>query len=547
MANALVVHKDRLPRSQKMHRAAQYVRMSTDYQQYSIENQAVVIAAYAELHKLTIVRTYRDEGESGLKIENRTGLTELIGDVRSGQTDFGHLLVFDVSRWGRFQDVDESAHYEFTCRQAGIKVAYCAEQFDNDGSLLSSILKNIKRVMAAEFSRELSAKVLAGALRLADLGFKMGGSAPYGLQRLVVDDHSHPKGLLKRGERKFLITDRVRLGPGPADQVEVVKWIFEEYLRSKSQQAIARELNRRGIQTNQGGPWRKNSIGELLRNEAYIGSFIYNRDTEKLGAKRTHNPRELWIRCEGAIEPIIERDVFLRAKKIMEERCVRIPEDEMLTRLRKVLAKKGKLSAELIDATPGLPSVSAYLIHFGTIRNIYRLIGYSGNRGYWEKLAAHKRWVGLHLENAARLRKAFEKAGRCATLDPSTECLRIDNAVNICFRVAKWRQYEGRPLCWTLMNRVQLRKGWVVALRLGENNETILDYVLLPSASLAFVRRLFWFSEATRPAHRIERFETFEELSRSLIKRICKAGRCTKTEPRSKAKGVSRSRKRRRL
>jgi DNA invertase Pin-like site-specific DNA recombinase len=105
-----------------MHRAAQYVRMSTDYQQYSIQNQAAVIATYAELHKLTIVRTYRDEGESGLRIENRTGLTELIEDVRSGQTDFGHLLVFDVSRWGRFQDVDESAHYEFICRQAGIRV-----------------------------------------------------------------------------------------------------------------------------------------------------------------------------------------------------------------------------------------------------------------------------------------------------------------------------------------------------------------------------------------------------------------------------------------
>jgi hypothetical protein len=82
--------------------------------------------------------------------------------------------------------------------------------------------------------------------------------------------------------------------------------------------------------------------------------------------------------------------VFLRAQKIMEERCVRISEEEVLTRLRKVLAKKGKLSAEIIDATPGLPSVSAYLVHFGTIRNIYRLIGYNGNRGYWDKLAEYK-------------------------------------------------------------------------------------------------------------------------------------------------------------
>ncbi len=196
MANALVVHKDRLPQSQRMLRAAQYVRMSTDYQQYSIENQAVVIGAYAQLHKLSIVRTYRDEGESGLKIKNRKGLTQLIDDVRSGQADFGHILVFDVSRWGRFQDVDESAHYEFICKQAGIKVAYCAEQFDNDGSLISHIVKNIKRVMAAEYSRELSAKVHAGQSRYARLGFKMGGAVAYGLQRVLVDEKSLPKGVL---------------------------------------------------------------------------------------------------------------------------------------------------------------------------------------------------------------------------------------------------------------------------------------------------------------------------------------------------------------
>ena len=67
--------------SDKPRSAAQYVRMSTDRQQYSIENQAVAIAAYAQLHNLTIIRTYRDDGESGLKIENRTGLIELIDDV----------------------------------------------------------------------------------------------------------------------------------------------------------------------------------------------------------------------------------------------------------------------------------------------------------------------------------------------------------------------------------------------------------------------------------------------------------------------------------
>jgi hypothetical protein len=100
MANALVTHKNLLPQAQKMRRAAQYVRMSTDYQRYSIENQAAAIAAYAQLHELSIVRTYRDDGESGLKIKNRAGLSQLLEDVRSGHVDFGHILVFDVSRWG---------------------------------------------------------------------------------------------------------------------------------------------------------------------------------------------------------------------------------------------------------------------------------------------------------------------------------------------------------------------------------------------------------------------------------------------------------------
>jgi predicted site-specific integrase-resolvase len=99
-------------------RAAQYVRMSTDHQHFSTQNQAAAIAVYAAQHDLTIVRTYTDEGRSGLRIELRE-LIELIDDVRSGRAEFDHILVYDVSRWGRFQDVDESAYCEFTCRQAG--------------------------------------------------------------------------------------------------------------------------------------------------------------------------------------------------------------------------------------------------------------------------------------------------------------------------------------------------------------------------------------------------------------------------------------------
>ena len=140
-------------------RAAEYVRMSTEHQQYSTENQADKIREYAARRNIEIVRTYADEGKSGLRIDGRRALQQLIKDVEAGIADFQIILVYDVSRWGRFQDADESAYYEYICRRAGIQVAYCAEQFENDGSPVSTIVKGVKRAMAGEYSRELSAKV----------------------------------------------------------------------------------------------------------------------------------------------------------------------------------------------------------------------------------------------------------------------------------------------------------------------------------------------------------------------------------------------------
>lgn len=101
-------------------RAAQYVRMSTEHQKYSTENQAEIIARYAAARGIEIVKTYADEGKSGLNLEGRDSLQRLIHDVTSGQADFSVILAYDVSGWGRFQDADQSAYYEFVCRKAGV-------------------------------------------------------------------------------------------------------------------------------------------------------------------------------------------------------------------------------------------------------------------------------------------------------------------------------------------------------------------------------------------------------------------------------------------
>jgi resolvase-like protein len=96
--------KPKIRAAQYLFRAAHYVRAPTEHQQSSTQGQADKIKAYADAHGMEIVRTYADEGKSGLSTSGRASLTNLIADIEAGDVDFTVILVYDVSRWGRIQD-----------------------------------------------------------------------------------------------------------------------------------------------------------------------------------------------------------------------------------------------------------------------------------------------------------------------------------------------------------------------------------------------------------------------------------------------------------
>jgi len=137
---------------------AQYLRASSEHQQFSTTNQRQALALYATANGFQVVQTYIDEAKSGLVLKHRPGLQQLLRDVVSDSVPYKAILVYDVSRWGRFLDSDESAHYEFVCKSSGVPVHYCAEVFGNDSSMPNLIMKAVKRSMAGEYSRELSAQ-----------------------------------------------------------------------------------------------------------------------------------------------------------------------------------------------------------------------------------------------------------------------------------------------------------------------------------------------------------------------------------------------------
>jgi DNA invertase Pin-like site-specific DNA recombinase len=518
MANDLVVRKIQLPQPQLALRAATYVRVSTDHQRYSIENQALVLEAYAASHGLQIVHTYRDQGESGLRIKNRRGLRDLLDDARSGRADFSRLLVYDVSRWGRFQDTDESAHHEFVCKQAGIKVVYCVEQFENDDSLLSSIIKNLKRVMAAEYSRELSAKVYAGACQMARLGFRSGATPGYGLRRELLGDNGHSKGILTVGQRKHLQTDRVLLRPGPARELRIVRRIFQQFVVERMPlTTIAQQLNQENVPNHRSKPWTRHMIQYMLHNENYIGNIVYNRKSFKLRQTMRPNPEKSWIRTKAGFAPIVAVHLFAKAQVRLTEHYVRRSDEQLLECLRDVLKESGRLTCAAMIQMPGVPSPALYAWRFGSVRNAFKLIGHGPARNC-EYLDSRPALTAKLLEIASDVARRIRALGASASFDETTHTLNVDLRLNVSFRVARYYPAHDNVAVWHVNRRKVLPPGLILALRLNKENTGVIDYFLIPTTEMKKIRI------ALRETLRYSRFDKYHAPSiQSAVRNIMKA------------------------
>ena len=484
MAAAVEITEPRTVSRPPLVRAAQYVRMSTDHQRYSTENQADAIAVYAAAHGMVIVATYADEGKSGLNIGGRESLRRLIEDIEAKRADFEALLVYDVSRWGRFQDADESAFYEYQCRRAGVRVVYCAEQFENDGTPVATIVKSVKRAMAGEYSRELSSKVFAGQCRLIELGYRQGGSAGYGLRRVLVDERGESKGVLARGEQKSLQTDRVILVPGPSEEADLVRRIYRLFVATgMTEAAIALLLNSEGAVTDLGRPWTRATVHQVLTNEKYIGNNVFNRQSFKLKQQRVRNPPERWVRADGVFEAIVGHDDFAKARQIILERSKRYTDDELLTQLRALLDRHGAVSGLIIDERSDMPSSSAYRARFGSLLRAYQLIGYRPSRDY-RYLQINQRLRELYPEVLAEIHAGIADTGGAISTRAGEGLVTINGELTVSIAIARCYQTAAGSYRWRFAFDSQLLPDITVAVRMAGGNAMPLDYFLFPSLDL---------------------------------------------------------------
>jgi DNA invertase Pin-like site-specific DNA recombinase len=492
---------------------AAYVRMSTEHQQYSTENQLDRIKEFAALRGMEVVRIFSDEGKSGLSVKQREGLQRMIGEVESGNAIFQCILAYDVSRWGRFQDADESAYFEYICRRAGIAVHYCAEQFENDGSPTANIIKGVKRSMAGEYSRELSAKVFQGACRLIQLGFKQGGTAGFGLRRMLIDQAGQNKGTLKRGEHKSLQTDRVVLVPGPEEELEIVRWMYRVFLEGKTERVIAQELNARKILTDFGQPWTRATVIQVLTNEKYIGNNVYHRTSFKLKRKHIQNPPEMWIRAKGAFPAVIDPTLFAQVQQMILERSKRYSDAEMLQALKDLLARHGRISGLLIDEQDSMASSAAFRHRFGSLIRAYVLIGYTPQTDY-SFIEVNRYLRGRHPGIVQEVITRLATLGVTVERDPATELLILDHELTVSIVLSRCLRTGTGSSRWLLRFEEGLRPDLTIAVRMNEGNDGIKDYYLLPAIDLADTNlRLAESNHALLDAYRFDDLEFFFQMA----------------------------------
>lgn len=497
------------PSTTQLTPAAQYLRMSTEHQQYSIANQSAAIALYAAAHKIGIVRSFTDEGKSGTKIQGRSGLQELLRTVESGSATFKTILVYDVSRWGRFSDADEAAHYEFLCKKSGISVQYCAEQFENDNSTISNLLKALKRTMAGEYSRELSVKVYAGQCNIVSKGFWMGGAAPFGMVRQLVDKNGKRRRILKAGERKSIQTDHVVLRPGDHKEVELVRLIFSLFTdRRMNLRNIQKYLNNRRL-LQRGRLWNGYGLDRVLTNSAYKGSAVFGRWKS---AEKKWRPPEQWVVFDRAWPGIISPEQFEIAQQLTAKRKKGLVNSEMLEALQRLWKRKGTLNTRLIRGAKGVPSTDTYRQHFGRLSKAYDLIGFphrDHTQGKHRKVAAAMR-DNLSDEICYRIRATGGKAQY-----DSDHGILINGYVTADVHISMALAKRKTAVVWQLPIVWQRKTDLLIVARVEPQGDSILDYYVVPR--MAGIDQQFYMARPeAAPCLHIHRVENLSSIIAAL-------------------------------
>jgi hypothetical protein len=187
----------------------------------------------------------------------------------------------------------------------------------------------------------------------------------------------------------------------------------------------------------------------------------------------------MWVRADGAFEPVIDLALFSKVRQIIQERSRRLSDDDLLGMLQRLLERRGVLSGLVIDECEDMPSSSAYRSRFGSLLRAYQLVGYRPRRDY-RYIEINRALRRLHSGVVDDVICGLRQAGGVVERDPVSELLTINGEFSASVVIARCRSTPGGALRWRIRLDTGLRPDVTVAVRMDEPNRHALDYYLLP-------------------------------------------------------------------
>ena len=281
-----------------MKRTAIYARYSSDNQRTeSIDEQVRACRYYAQqTGQYDIVAVYKDEALSGYKnIHKRDGFSQLMADAEAGK--FEAVMVYELSRFSR--NGSDTIVYTEKLAKLGIEFVSVRERLDRtpEGRMMMYVITGMNEY----YSANLAIEVMRGLKENAYNAKHTGGMPPLGYD---LDREGH-----------YIINPT---------EAAAVRLIFDMYLSGSGYTPIIDELNRSGYKTKRGGDFKKNSLYDLIRNEKYTGTYVYNRTAQaKNGKQNRHKYKDdsEVIRVKEAFPAIITEAEYKEAMKRMKEQA----------------------------------------------------------------------------------------------------------------------------------------------------------------------------------------------------------------------------------
>jgi len=362
-------------------------------------------------------------------------------------------------------------------------VVYCGERFVDDSSPYASLLKSMKRVMAAEYSRELSEKVFAAQSRFIGMGFKQGGHAGFGLRRLALKACGTPRAVLEYGESKASSTDRVILVLGPDEEIAIVKRVYSLYLNERySESRIVRLLNSENVSSEFGRPWTQAMVNSLLTNIKYCGALAYNRRSCKLSRPRTCNKRSEWVINDDAVAPMISKTLFDAVQAERARRLRRYTRPELISLLQACNARHGGVNAKIIAADTTMPDPQLLVRSFGSLVSAYDAAGLP-RRASFAFVDTKMKLSAVRIDLLERTETLAIAAGATVERISASYTLLLNGAVRVRCDVAVPRNPKRGVRNWRILPSPLTN--FSIAARMEPETGEIADYFLFAEADLA--------------------------------------------------------------